>query len=167
MIRLSRFALYPMRQRACITLHHAATASSSADVQSAIYASSVLRSYTYSRYIPGPHVIMVITSTIGSSALATHEPSIHAAHTFRIATTLARPCRRNTLGWDRETRAWSPRSLRPEQPRSVRSESQGHDCKVCICLVTRRHYRFRESSLASLPPRVDKRDLTTMRIFLP
>lgn len=91
------------------------------------------RSYVHIRIpgILGPHVIMVITSTIGSSALATHEPSTHAAYTFRIAST---PARRNTLGWDRETRAWSPAIFTATAFRAI--ESQGHGCKVCICFIT-------------------------------
>lgn len=50
MIRLSRFALCPMRQRACITLHHAAQLHPHRRTCNRPYASSVVRAYTYSRY---------------------------------------------------------------------------------------------------------------------
>lgn len=132
-----------MRQRTCITLHHAMQLHPRRRTCG-------LDPYTYAyvriRGILEPHVIMVITPTIGSSALATHESSIHAA--TRSVSTSARPCRQSTLGWDRETRAWS-RNLYGWSNRVRTIESQGHGCKVCIYSITPRHYRFRESSFAS------------------
>lgn len=141
MIRLSRIALGPMRQRTCITLHHAVQLQPRR--RTCNRPRELDRVCTY-RGILGSHVIMVITPTIGSSALATHESAIHAVHTFCITSTLAQPCRQNTLGWDRETRAWS-RDLYGRSNRIRAIVSQGHGCKVCIYFVTLRRYRFPRS----------------------
>lgn len=153
-----------IRPDASAHVHHAAsrsaTASTSADVQSAARrARSRMYAHTYVRIrgILGSYVIMVITPTIGSSALATHESTIHAAHTFCITPTLARPCRQNTLGWDRETRAWT-RDLYGRSNRIRAIVSQGHGCKVCIYFVTLRRYRFLGVFARKLAPTsVDKR----------
>jgi len=167
MIRLSRIALGPMRQRTCITLHHAVQLHPSRRTCNRPRELDRVHMYVRIRGVLGPHVIMVITSTIGSSALATHESTIHAAHTFCITPTLARSCRQNTLGWDRETRAWSC-DLYGRCNRIRAIESQGHGCKVCIYFVTLQHYRFRESSLASLlngiSTNVDKQGSTAVWI---
>lgn len=147
MIRLSRFALGPMRQRTCITLHHAAQLHPHRRTCNRLYASSVIRVCIRIRGILGPHVIMVITSTIGSSALATHEPSIHAAYMFCIVSTLARPCSAEYFRMRSRDEGVIPRDLYGPSNRVRAIESQGHGCKVCIRVgIT----GFRESSLASL-----------------
>lgn len=151
MIRLSRIALGPMRQRACITLHHAVqlhpcrrTCNRPRELDRVHMYVRTYPRYTWTARDYGYHVDDWIKCI--SHARIDHT---RRAHTFCITPTLARPCRQNTLGWDRETRAWS-RDLYGRSNRIRAIESQGHGCKVCIYFVTPRHYRFRESSLASL-----------------
>lgn len=80
MIWLSRIALGPMRQRTCITLHHAVQLHPRRRTCNRLREFDRVHMYIRIRGILGAHVIMVITPTIGSSALATHESTIYVAH---------------------------------------------------------------------------------------
>lgn len=156
MIRLSWIALGPMRQRTCITLHHAVQLHIRRRMQSsAAWARSCIV-YMYVRTYPrytwiardyGYHVDDWIKCI--SHARIGHTRRAHILYHPDPGSAV----QQNTLGWDRETRAWS-RDLYGRSNRIRAIVSQGHGCKVCIYFVTPRHYRFRESLLAGLLNRV-------------
>lgn len=130
MIRLSRIALGPMRQRTCITLHHAVQLHPRRRRRrrTCTRPRELDRTYVYMyvrrRGTLGSHVIMVITPTIGSSALATHESTIHAAHTFCITPTLGSAVPAEYFRMRSRDEGVIPRSLRPRQPPSCDRESR-------------------------------------------
>lgn len=124
MIRLSRIALGPMRQRTCITLHHAVQLHPRRRTCNRLCELDRVHMYVRIRGILGPHVIMVITPTIGSSALATHESTIYVAHTFCITPTLAPAVPAEYFRMRSRDEGVILRSLRPKQPHSCDRESR-------------------------------------------
>lgn len=131
MIRLSRFVLDSMRQRTCITLHHAmqlcirvgGRASSIPSTRRYVFAAYLVRDYGYH----ADDWIKCISHARIEHIL------VYAATRSVSPSTPARPHVGRIL-WDEIERRGRdpPRSLRPEQPRVRAIVSQGHGCKVCI-----------------------------------